>query len=400
MLSHLSTKFISPPNVLRSHEPRAALFLNRFTRTLAIMYATTALSSVLGVSAEEAKGKSFYECIQENCLHDAIRCLEGAKANDSIAYLRFWFRDPRQASQRDENMHDVHSSDEEDDGGVHLNGNSDSEGNEHMMDSGATSGLESRSSSNTSSNSGSQSSANIFGERNAATSSASSMSTSGSGSHRTSPQRQTQSDTRAEPLEIEAVVSCTSDGLVVILRRARPIVPPPNLRTAPPVYANGLFASPWAAPPIMPSSEQAYGLSGSFLPEFAVPAQMPSVAQPFQPIQGSTGPPMDEFMNSIREVAVFAWSLTGINGAISQYGRGSPTGESQPPGGMPVWDPNSGRGDASPSLKGEYRGAPVDQLNTARMGKYSEPGLLDRQQQLMPLSDTGQRGDMNGHRWL
>ena len=28
------------------------------------------------------------------CLRDAVRCLEGAKANDSIAYLRFWFHNP------------------------------------------------------------------------------------------------------------------------------------------------------------------------------------------------------------------------------------------------------------------------------------------------------------------
>ena len=38
---------------------------------------------------------SFYYCIAENCLQDAIKCLENAKGNDSIAYLRFWFRDPR-----------------------------------------------------------------------------------------------------------------------------------------------------------------------------------------------------------------------------------------------------------------------------------------------------------------
>jgi hypothetical protein len=44
-------------------------------------------------------------------------------------------------------------------------------------------------------------------------------------------------------------------------------------------------------------------------------------------------------MNSIREVAVFAWSLAGINGNIASYGRGIPKGEAQPPGGLPIWDP-------------------------------------------------------------
>ena len=95
MLSHLSSKFELPP-IHGNHEPRAALFLNRYTRTLTIMYATDGLSDVLGISGEEMKGKSFYYCIEENCLQDAVRCLENAKANDSIAYLRFWYRDPRQ----------------------------------------------------------------------------------------------------------------------------------------------------------------------------------------------------------------------------------------------------------------------------------------------------------------
>ncbi|KAK7743108.1 hypothetical protein SLS53_004193 [Cytospora paraplurivora] len=77
-------------------EPRAALILNRFTRNLTIMFATNAVASVLGLSPDRVKNKSFYRCIQERCLPDAVKCLESAKANDSIAYLRFWSRDPRE----------------------------------------------------------------------------------------------------------------------------------------------------------------------------------------------------------------------------------------------------------------------------------------------------------------
>ncbi|KAF1811983.1 hypothetical protein P152DRAFT_373744, partial [Eremomyces bilateralis CBS 781.70] len=94
MLSHLSAKFNLSPTE-QTHEPRAALFLNRFTRTLTIMYATSALEQIVGINSDDMKGRSFYYCIQEHCLGDAVRCLEGAKENDSIAYLRFWFRDPR-----------------------------------------------------------------------------------------------------------------------------------------------------------------------------------------------------------------------------------------------------------------------------------------------------------------
>lgn len=46
-------------------------------------------------------------------------------------------------------------------------------------------------------------------------------------------------------------------------------------------------------------------------------------------------------MEAIREVAVFAWSLTSINGSLIQHGRGQPQGEALPPDGLPVWDPDS-----------------------------------------------------------
>jgi hypothetical protein len=47
----------------------------------------------------------------------------------------------------------------------------------------------------------------------------------------------------------------------------------------------------------------------------------------------------NNFMQSIRDVAVFAWALTGINGSLVDYARGKPIGESQPPEGFPVWNP-------------------------------------------------------------
>ncbi|KAF2455074.1 hypothetical protein BDY21DRAFT_264687, partial [Lineolata rhizophorae] len=95
MLTHLSGKFSMGPED-QTHEPRAALFLNRFTRTLTIMYATSGIEQIIGIPSEDMKGRSFYYCIQQNCLQDAVRCLEQAKGNDSIAYMRFFFRDPRQ----------------------------------------------------------------------------------------------------------------------------------------------------------------------------------------------------------------------------------------------------------------------------------------------------------------
>jgi hypothetical protein len=63
--------------------------------------------------------------------------------------------------------------------------------------------------------------------------------------------------------------------------------------------------------------------------------------QGLQTPQHQTGgfPLGDDFMNSIREVAVFAWSLTGINGNVTSNGHGIPRGEAQQPWGLPVWEP-------------------------------------------------------------
>ena len=145
MLSHLSSKFDLGPDD-QTHEPRAALFLNRFTRTLTVMYATSGIEQIIGISGEAMKGRSFYYCIAPNCLEDAVRCLESAKGNDSIAYMRFFFRDPRQddapdassSESEDDIMTDV-TSDDESEGGVGLGGHSTSNGTaRHPSDSNHT----------------------------------------------------------------------------------------------------------------------------------------------------------------------------------------------------------------------------------------------------------------------
>ena len=341
------------------------------------MYATNGLADVLGISAEELNGKSFYYCIQENCLQDAVRCLESAKANDSIAYLRFWFRDPRHEDEhdrQDENMSDVqdgqdsHGSEEdEDDGGVHLHGHNYEDGNENalMSDSGSNSrsggsvdhgnlqppynqsgNLNSRSSSGISSDLDGNANDAIFDQPAAAYSSTSSLPLSDRSDSRWNPRQQ---NGRRPPtqVELEAVVSCTSDGLVVVLRRARPFFPPvvqPAQHRVQQTYTNGLFASPWATEPIMPNFQPRPQYAENYHQRPGMAASRPTTAM--------AGPPTEDFMNSIREVAVFAWALTGINGSLAQYSRGKPTGEAQPPGGLPVWEPDSNAGPEAERTNG------------------------------------------------
>src|SRR6201995_5317156 len=222
MLQHLSARFRQNASD-QGPEPRAALFLNRFTRTLTIMYATSGIEKIVGISSEDMKGRSFYYCIAEASLEEAVRVLESAKGNDSIAYIRFMFRDPRQSDEpiEDEMTEESDLTDAE------------------MTDAGVSETEEATPNVDLSPSNGTT---------DAPTSGSASMSIS-------SPSGA--SSAAAEPLsiELEAVVSCTSDGLVVVLRRARPHVPPQihDVKPAVPVQQKaytGYFAAPWGMQPI------------------------------------------------------------------------------------------------------------------------------------------------------
>lgn len=333
MLSYISNKFSSVPRSL-SHEPRAALFVNRFTRTATIMHATNGVQEILGLDPQHLVSKSFYYCIQERCLRDAVRCLESAKANDSIAYLRFWYRNPLEDDDPQQQRREASHIQSDRPNGT-LNGASPRD-----------------SSSRTTTTNG-------FGSGFASRSGSSELS---------DPERE---------LELEAVVSCTSDGLVVILRRARPLIPTLHPTQKDPVYANGLFASPWAIQPVYSHPDPVYSTNEVRYPhlpnQFAryqggpnyshtIPRPAPVQVQASAPAPESsygtappyfaTNPPVassasslpmkqnQEYMhnqfllNTIREVAVFAWGIIGINNSLEKYKRGIPKGESMPPKGF------------------------------------------------------------------
>ncbi|RMZ73506.1 pas domain-containing [Pyrenophora seminiperda CCB06] len=328
MLSHLSSKFDLGPEE-QTHEPRAALFLNRFTRTLTVMYATSGIEQIIGISGEAMKGKSFYYCIAPNCLEDAVRCLESAKGNDSIAYMRFFFRDPRdegpeptssEAESEDDIMTDVTGSDDESEGGVDL-------GHPPTTDGTSSSRQPSNSNHRAADSEEPFATRENSGERNNRAGTHRAMFGGSAARSDISSVSTPRSEFRDEPIELEAVISCTSDGLVVCLRRARPMLPGTIPMDQPTQQYNGIFAAPWATQPIFhPAPQQ--------MPQYPLGARHPAMVQ--------AGPSLDfqnSFMQSIRDVAVFAWALTGINGSLVDYARGKPVGESQPPEGFPVWNP-------------------------------------------------------------
>lgn len=377
MLSHLSSKFTLGPQE-QTHEPRAALFLNRFTRTLTVMYATNGIEQIIGISGEAMKGRSFYYCIQENCLEDAVRCLETAKGNDSIAYLRFFFRDPRQddapdtntntSESEDENMADVISDDDEDEGGIDLrglSGTSSDEPNSYGNPSNST---------DVGSGEGPSASRTNWGGGTNPSDSHEGVFGNASNPHSSTSSPESAASDHNEPIELEAVVSCTSDGLVVCLRRARPMIPPtaqPQIPAAQLQYGNGIFAAPWAPEPMfLPPLPQP--------PPFPLGAIHPAMPAGYGgPQQGhaQAGPSQVDFMNSICDVAVFAWALTGINGSLADYSRGKPIGESQPPDGFPIWQPELGDfHSAAPS--GYVPGSSsAIQFSPSGRDPFGDPGL-------------------------
>ena len=420
MLQYLSGKFYQEP-LPHSREPRAALFLNRFTRTSSIMFASGGVSQILGVEPEQLTGKSFYYCIAESCLGEAVKCLESAKSNDSIAYLRFWYRNPLQAvsSAHSVVMDDDEESESDDDGGVRIRESSRSsvemrdatpqpngvsfqhnesstipaiQANGIPNGSAIADSTPSRSrvaSESLTSHNGSLSERiaaeppslrnrmvdldraieeRVMNRMSPPTRTSHGQSSSGTSTDlegnardaifdRPELQRSDSSQTSPDPdqgMEIEAVISCTSDGLVVVLRKAHPLTPNTMGAADEPYFANGLFASPWAPQPVMP-------------PQMQQTTVNPQIVFPGMPEPAEAG-----FMAAIRDVAVFAWSLTGINGSLTQYGYGQPSGEALPPGGLPVWDPNDIVGQENDAYNG-FSGSIHRPLN--RMGDPSYPHL-------------------------
>ncbi|QIX00941.1 hypothetical protein AMS68_006458 [Peltaster fructicola] len=357
MLSHLSSKFTQSTKPTE-HEPRAALFLNRFTRTLTIMYATSGIDDIIGISAETMRGKSFYYCVAENCLPDAIKCLEHAKGNHSIAYLRFWFRDPRTGGPSSE----LEDSDEEmttdySDANENTISSASAQSNEQQalnvndpnmeLDEPRVGLAVERRASSGDSGQQADTHESIFGQPLQPESSASSLDPSPSRVGN-APQQQ------SEPIEIEAVISCASDGLVVCMRKARPMIPHPTHRPGRPVYPNGLFAAPWAHDPVVPPIERrpGAGFGNGFAPSLGPRgAQHEHLAVPRE------GPDSNDFLAAIRDQAIFAWALTGINGALADYGQGKPSFGSLPHDGLAVWESDQNRRRAAEAAAAAAVGA-------------------------------------------
>lgn len=402
------------PPTIGQREPRAALFLNRYTRTLTIMYATDGLADVLGITGDELHGKSFYFCMQQQCLRDAVQCLENAKANDSIAYLRFWYQDPRLVEVGEEFQLPT-ETDGSSETSESASGSPQSEESTARLVNAAA----------TAPRSGAPGNPTAFAPPSLGPPGLTAGSSSGAESNSyvndllpgQLPQHSTGSTSSetprrraSQPIQLEAVISCTSDGLVVCLRVAAPapqgqLVPttihpnftpfpgetqeyvthyePVNGTFPPSAYTRdlrGTYGPPQAAParqePAPPQARQGYGGQGHLGyagPQYIQPQSLYAVPWGTQPMlppnynpatatvpgafsnqpsthrinSASSNNRQQDFMASIKEMAVFAWALVGINGSLAEHGNGKPHGEAQPPSGAEIWRPDSRIGTTS-----------------------------------------------------
>lgn len=79
-------------------------------------------------------------------------------------------------------------------------------------------------------------------------------------------------------------------------------------------------------------------------------------------------------MSVIREQAVFAWALTGINGSLADHAKGKPRGNSTPVDGFAVWANDASQHAGSTEVRPDNGPSPGDERRAASQ-MFGDPGL-------------------------
>ncbi|KAF9104342.1 hypothetical protein BGX27_010127 [Mortierella sp. AM989] len=87
-----NTQFLEP-------EPRVCLLLNRFTRSLLVLYASSACEIVLQVHPDDIIGKPMLVFIRSDDLVSFVEQMDSIKSSTSIVNMRFWFQSPNSPSE-------------------------------------------------------------------------------------------------------------------------------------------------------------------------------------------------------------------------------------------------------------------------------------------------------------
>ncbi|KAK3825266.1 MAG: hypothetical protein J3Q66DRAFT_396260 [Benniella sp.] len=80
-------------------EVRVCLILNRFTRNLIVMYASSACEKVFHVGPDDIIGKPILLYIRADDLAPFVEQVDIIKASTSISQIRFWFQSPNQPQE-------------------------------------------------------------------------------------------------------------------------------------------------------------------------------------------------------------------------------------------------------------------------------------------------------------
>ncbi|KAG0236555.1 hypothetical protein BGW42_003210 [Actinomortierella wolfii] len=75
-------------------EPRACMILNRFTRSLIIMYASPSSRELFSIDHEALIGKPLLLYIRADDLTSFVVQMDIAKSTTAVAHMRFWFQSP------------------------------------------------------------------------------------------------------------------------------------------------------------------------------------------------------------------------------------------------------------------------------------------------------------------
>ncbi|KAI7823384.1 hypothetical protein BC939DRAFT_451957 [Gamsiella multidivaricata] len=75
-------------------EPRACMILNRFSRSLLIMYASPACELIFHLDPEQIVGKPILLFIRADDLGSFVEQVDMVKSSSAITHMRFWFQSP------------------------------------------------------------------------------------------------------------------------------------------------------------------------------------------------------------------------------------------------------------------------------------------------------------------
>ncbi|KAG0325124.1 hypothetical protein BGZ99_001034 [Dissophora globulifera] len=76
-------------------EPRVCMILNRFSRSLTVMYASSACERIFHIDPDHIVGKPILLFIRADDLASFVEQMDMIKATTAITYIRFWFQSPR-----------------------------------------------------------------------------------------------------------------------------------------------------------------------------------------------------------------------------------------------------------------------------------------------------------------